>query len=603
LAKRVVKRKPNDQAFAIEKALGGSTPAQQAATAKEGKQRRHFTADEFIAWAEENCYRDDKLKGWVPLTYTGWQKRAIREMMELREDGTLRYVNWMFCWPRRCGKSEGAGVYDVCRAIRYDDQVIVVQGNSDDQGEDTVLKEIVDKLLNSPKLKARVSSAYGQKITSGGDIEIISGLITFGKTGSVIKVQPAKAATTYGQKIHVYHNTEGCVAANDKLYQTGASSTGDAWCGVAIIDSNMGDKTNFVCVIAGNAASAAEERARAVAENRPPNPQIGDPATCASYLSFENLDDVLKRGCGEGLPPGQEPIHPWLKPEWIRSRYANMIRSEFLRNHCNQPSGQGDELWASEQIDPLFIRGLPQYCLDPAMLAMVARMIGSNGRWRIGAGLDRAGAFSKVPDRTVLAFTGETVIEALIGAMVPVYDEHGIQVATEPCNGTVYVLLGAFEYMFHLRDPLQAKLLQIDRAVGLGAVLLEAYQASDLAEWAQTQRFGEVTHICHMTPQAKQQLVHFTHGLVITRRLLVSPAYGVLHAEFCNYREDASGGGIPSYGGGRKTMDLDVSGNGRKATTWIKDDYLESLMWSIEAARNARQRFTGGGIFEKPPGF
>jgi hypothetical protein len=345
------------------------------------------------------------------------------------------------------------------------------------------------------------------------------------------------------------------------------------------------------------------------------NPEIGDSTIAVSYIFFEDFADVLKRGCGVGLPQGVEPlggelavepIHPWLDADWIRGRYKQMTRGEFLRNHCNKPSGQGDELWSAEQIDPLFLPGLPEYALTPALLAAATRIVGGDGRWRIGVGLDRAGAFSKLPDRTVLTLIGQTIVPAMVGVPVAVYDELGRQIAAELCDGSVYVLLGAWEYMYHLRDPLQAKIEQIHRAVGIGQMCLEQYQASDLCEWCKTKPFGPQTDLRHMTPQAKQQLVQFMHGLVIMRRFFAPASYHVLRAELGNYREDASGGGIPSYGGGRKTMDLAVrdarDGHAVKTiTTWIKDDYLESALWAVEAARGAKPR-TIARLVPKPFG-
>ena len=612
MAKRVVKRKSPDQASAIEQALGGNAPEERGAKGegREGELLRHFSADEHIAWVEGNCYRDLKGKGWRPIKMTGWQKDETRRVLRLTPEGQLWYRTIMLCWIRRAGKSEWAGAYDLHRAAEYDDQVVVIQGNSEDQGEDTAYRAIVDMLLNSPKLRARVGVAYGQKITEGGDIEIVAGLITFGRTGSVIKVQPAKEATTYGQKIHVYHNTEGCKAANDRTYQTGASSTGDAWCGVAIVDSNMGDKSNFVCKFVELAQQAEDEEQRAKGEGREANPDIGDRTIVASYIYFADLADVLRRGCGAGLPMHEEPIHPWLDADWIRGRSVQMTRSEFLRNHCNQASGQGDELWTAEQIDPLFVPGIPQYAISAEMLGAVRRVIGGDGSWRIGVGLDRAGAFSKVPDRTVLSVVGMTLHPSLVGAMVPVYDDHGKQIATAPCDGSFYVLLGAWEYMYQLRDPLQEKLLQIQKAVGIGRICLEAYQASDLAEWCNSlAAFRGNTELRHMTSQAKQQLVHFAHGLFITRRFAASPCYAVLRAELEHYREDASGGGVPSYAGSRQAMDLDtfdpLTGQRRgRATTWIKDDFLEATLWAIEAAQSAPARSPlAGRMLPKPAGF
>jgi hypothetical protein len=241
-------------------------------------------------------------------------------------------------------------------------------------------------------------------------------------------------------------------------------------------------------------------------------------------------------------------------------------------------------------------------------LAIATKLVGGDGKWAIGVGLDRASAFSKLPDRSVLTAVGRTACKAMVGVPVPVYDERGQQVASELCDGTVYVWLGAWEFMRYLRDPIQEKLLQIDRVWGIGQVCLEQYQASDLGEWCQTKRFGDRTSLEHLSSQAKQQLVQFTHSLVSQRRVFISPFYSVLRAEFTNYREVSatSAGGIPGYEGRRKTTDIDfqspLDGHTlKRAETWIKDDYLESGMWALYAARNARARSVAR-ILPKPLG-
>lgn len=596
MAKRPRKTKPADQAERIQTLLTG-TPAATAERAAKPERRRHFTPDEHIAWAEQTCYRDTKGVGWRPLRYAPWQREAIRTLFAVRPDGTLAYRTVMPCFPRRCDKTGITALYDLYRALAFDDQLIVIQGNSEDQGTDTVFKHIVDTVRNSPALAA---------LERTGEVTVLTDVILFHATGSTIKVQPAKERSTYGQKISVYHNTELCKAADDALYQVGASSTGDSWCGLSIVDSNMGDRANPVARYVELAAQAREEARRAAAEGRAPNPAVGDASIGAVWVSFEGLDDVLRRGCGFGLAAGEDPVHPWLDADWIRGRYAQMTRAEFLRNHCNQPSGAGEVLWSDEQIDPLFLRA-------PAVVprAALARIVAAAGRSErlgsvtVGVGLDRAGAFSKTPDRSVLAAVARCVVPALEGVPLPVYDERGEVVGHEVGDGSLYILLAAWEFLRQLRDPLQAKLLQIDAAWGIDGLALEAYQASDLGEWCQRQRFGDRTRVEHMTAQAKVQLVSFFHGLVITRRFLAPAAYAVLRAELTNYRESLAGS-VASYGGPRKTVDLEMPNPltgepaGRR-TTWIKDDYLEATFWAADAARAARPRGRAR-VLAKPAG-
>ena len=66
------------------------------------------------------------------------------------------------------------------------------------------------------------------------------------------------------------------------------------------------------------------------------------------------------------------------------------------------------------------------------------------------------------------------------------------------------------------------------------------------------------------------------------------------------------GGGVPSYGGPRKTLTLEFpdprTGDVRREATWIKDDYLESGLWATQAARDAQPRGRGR-IVDKPAGW
>jgi len=591
MAKRVRKTKTAGQADAIASLLGGGPKAPAAAQA--ASMRRHFTPDEHIAWVQANCCRDEKGRGWVPLVYGPWQARSIRKLWAVDAAGQLVFRTIAPCFPRRCGKSEVTGMYDLHRASEYDDQVIVIQANSEDQGSDTVFKTIVDCIRNSPALRKRERTTDNPD----GDIVITAGDISFAN-GSIIKVQPCKEASTYGQRISVYHNTEMCKAVSDAVYQVGASSTGDAWCGLAIVDSNMGSVDNAVYRYVQLALDAEQEAASAAVESRPQNPDVGDPSIGAVWIHFADIDDVLRRGCGIGLDDPSQVIHPWLDAAWIRGRFKQMTRGEFLRNHCNLPSGAGDTLWSAEQIDPLFVP-LPAVMGPDDLRQWILRQ-GGDGSYAIGVGLDRASAFSKDPDRSVVTAVAKYFLPKMYKQLVPVYDDHGRVIEHTECDGTFYLWVGAWEYRFALRDPIAAKLDQIADAWGIGGCNLESHQASDLGEWCGKQWWGGKVHVCSMTAQAKTQLVEQAHGLVVTRRLTIPAHYYVLHAEWTNYSEDASGS-VPSYEGRRKTVDLaDESGN--RVSTWIKDDYLESGLWAIDAAREAslsgRMR-----IVDKPAGW
>ena len=602
MAKRLQKKRNITQE--ISQALGAK---KINLGAKNNSTRKHFSADEFIAWAESNIYRDDKFNGWTPLKYSSYQKKYIAKLLTLTDDGLLKYKTIMPCWCRRMGKSEFSVVYDIMRCIKFADQKVVMQANSSDQAQGTIFGEACKFIQNSPNLK---------KLTDTGAISVLSDVILF-DNGSEIKFQPASEASTYGQKIHVYHHTEGCKARTQDIYDVGASSTGDAWCGVSIIDSNMGSATNMVYKFQQLAEAAENEAINAKNEKREIDLSVGDSSVACSYVSFENLNDVLKRGCGVGLEAGIEPIHPWIDANWMRGRAAQMIESEFLRNHCNLATGSGSAIWSAEQIDPLFSSQLPSI-ITPANFKFISTLLGSKKtlRFAIGAGLDRADAFSKNPDRSSLAVTARVIVPELVGQQMPFYDKFGEVITTQISDGSFYILLGIWDFMYQLRDPIQSKILQLDKIFnGKLKFSFESYQSSDLGEWCQTKRFGKNVAIEHMTQQGKKQLVEFVNGLIVTRRFLASNAYSILRAEFCNYREKSADGRLPTFKGKyQANFELDdyrpikqfgiATGDSKpeKYKTWIKDDNLEAVFWSIKAASEAKLTTGKSIIIDKPLG-
>lgn len=532
-----------------------------------------------FAWSEANVYRNAKA-GWCPMTWTPWGRGEWSRLLRLDDAGQLVYKTLMICWPRRFGKTEGIAVYQLMRMDRYPDQVCIVQANSADQAKDTVLGMAMDMVLHSPKLLARVRTNSGQLVNVKGDIVLTEEGIFF-DNGSCLRIQTTAtrgeqgATSGVGKRISVYNNTEGCKARSPAMMLEMGVSCSDAWNGLVACDSNMGDVDNFVSDFVAKGQQAEAERMSAIAESRPGNLSIGDPSVGVSYVYFNDLDDMLTRGIA---------MAPWIDPATVRGNYAKMTAGQFARNILNKASGSGDEIWSAEQIDPLFVSGIPDV-LPPSIIPEFARRFGGEGRLAIGVGLDRAGAFSKTPDRSVITATGRFTVPALVGKPRPVYDAKGKAIGEEVTDGTFYCLVGAWEFMHALGDPIRDKIRQIDQAYGIGAVNLEAYQASDLGEWCKTQRFASRSNIVHMTAQARQQLVTFADGLVKTRRLILPAGQVILRAEFLSYREDASGGGVPSYSGIRKTVELEK--DGKRFTTWIKDDYLESFLWSLDAARTA----------------
>lgn len=556
---------------------GGVGPAPMASPA------RHFSAQDYFNWCESTCFTLDKASNaWVPFRFTDWQRTAWERLLTLTDDGRLNALTWMLCWPRRHGKSQLGGYYDIQRCLSYSDQNVIVCANSADQSEETVFRLITDTLLNSPSLKRKVDA---------GKIVVGTTDIYFAETGSRITCIPHSEASAYGKRIHVAHNTELCKARTDAVYQVLASSTGDAWCGLVICDSNVGDESNAVVNLLK--LSGVHFRQGAI-ERGPPD----DPSIVASFVGYESLDDAAARGPA------------WIPRPWLDSRRLQMTAGEFRRNHLNVPSSGAEVCFPLALVRRAFVDDLPLVVDLTALAAIRTRY--QHHALHIGGGLDRALGLSVKTDRTVWTVAASGCRPDLLHKSMPVYSEDGSPLGEMPADPWEYTILRQYVVPMAMDHPLKDAILADRKLFGrFTRVSLESYQARDIYDWCLAQRIE--AEIVHMTWQAQSNLVRMMVELLSTNRLRISAANTLLYHELLNYREDCSGS-TPSYGGPKRTIRIDQSPDqptgdaapprhlaGGELT--IKDDALESAMWALWSLRAAKKRPPPGSAPRKPPGF
>lgn len=565
MAKRRKADAPVTPATIVAAVRGESAPAAGASAAP----ARHFSADEFIAWVEANCWNLGKDNRWSAFVFEVWQRREWSRLLTLTPTGTLDSLTWMLCWPRRHGKSQVASFYDIMRCLSYSDQLVIICANSADQSEETVFKIISDTLLNSPPLKRLVDA---EKIILGAkDIFFVS-------TGSRILCIPHSEASAYGKAIHVAHNTELCKARTDSVYQVLASSTGDKWCGVVICDSNVGDESNGVVRLLGLAG--VHFRAGAI-ERGPPE----DPSIRASFVGYESLDDAIARG------------PHWISRTWLESRRLQMTAGEFRRNHLNIPSSGAEVCFPLALVRRAAADDLPLIIGLTELAAIRDRY--QNRALHIGGGLDRATGLSAKSDRTIWTLVGAGCRPDLVGKTMPVFDDAGNQVAEVPADPWEYVVLRQFEVPLSMDKAIKDAIEQDRKLFGrFTKVVLESYQARDIYDWCCNRGFE--AEIVSMTWQAKAQLVRMMLELLATGRLRFSADNVLLHQELINYREDLSSA-TPSYEGPKRA--IRVTGPDGDVDLTIKDDAVESAMWAIWGLRNARRPRAAASFSSKPAGW
>lgn len=564
MAKRRKADAPVTPATIVAAVRGESAPATAASAPS-----RHFTIDEFVAWVEASCWNLGKDNHWAPFRFTNWQREEWRNLLAIKPDGTLDALTWMLCWPRRHGKSQVAGFYDIKRCLDYNDQLVVICANSADQSEETVFKLITDTLLNSPPLKRLVDA---DKIILGAKD------VFFTATGSRILCIPHSEASAYGKAIHVAHNTELCKARTDAVYQVLASSTGDKWCGVVICDSNVGDESNAVVRLLGLAG--VRFLAGAI-ERGPPE----DPSIRASYVGYDSIDDAVAGG------------PPWIARTWLESRRLQMTAGEFRRNHLNIPSSGAEVCFPLALVQRAACDEIPAIVGMAELNAIRDRY--HNRALHIGGGLDRATGLSAKSDRTIWTVVGAGCCPDLIGKTMPLFDDAGNPVAEVPADPWEYVVLRQFEVPLSMDKPIKDAIERDRKVFGrFTKITLESYQARDIYDWCCNKGFD--AEIVSMTWQAKAQLVRMMLELLATDRLRFSAANVLLYYELLNYREDLSSA-TPSYEGPKRT--IRAAGPDGDADLTIKDDALESAMWAIWGLRNARRPRAATSFSTKPAGW
>ncbi len=560
VARRSKKLEGASVADAIRAGLGD----ERYAVERKLQKKYRSLPDGFIAWCEdETCVLDKATNSWVEFRFEDWQEVEIRSVLFTDEQGNLKYSTIVLSWPRRHGKSEIAARIDIWCCLNWDNQVAVVMSNSQEQSTDTVWKICDDMIKNSPKLKARLDA---------GEIVVTTTEINFTRTSSVIRFSPASEKSAYGKKINKAHVLELCKATDSELYDTLHSSTGDAFMGLTIADSNVGTIDNIVCKLIDLGQSGKD-------------PQIG-----VSYIHYKDLDDAIKRG------------PRWIDPKWLRSCAAQMMPGEFRRNHLNIPATVGSKLFTEAQVNACFDRaprgwdfvahppsgeGASSPVPQPGA-ATLPRIFSREEFYRLrsrcalwgvlskSGGLDRALPFAR-RDRTFWAVVAKLLVES-DGKEIPVYDEDGAISGFELPDPFIYVLLNLVEFPWSNAAAIQRVIeADVERYDGIDNMSFEQYQAADLKDWADAQGWSAV--LTHFLGPVQLEAYSEFYRIVASGRFYAGAEHWILRAEMQNVEEDESGKS-PSFGGPKVTV-RDPEGKPVR----IKDDSVESVINAVIAAR------------------
>lgn len=586
--------------------------------AAKGLGAEHFSAERFCAMVEWAFA--DKGKGSShpsPIRVRDWQREELAKLMVVDAAGRLSAVTWVMSWPRRYGKTEFVALYILLRCLIYPNQVVWVMANSEQQAQAVSFARCAEFLRWSPKAASSTTRAgsftcmfdpacrlvaSGQRVQADrGDSKdgvvaqraadnpfgekfepvaccVLGSEIRFGN-GSAIKVVSSEAASAFGGRLSVVVATELHEARSQDAWDAISGCVGDAWCGVAIIDSTQGDKDNIVARVTNNAEAAARTGGK-----------DGDPTAAASYISYRDIDAAC------------EDAPEWLDPRWLRSRAGTMPWSSFARQHLNLQIGAGlpcfpevllDRAQSHEgsgllcRVDAAGYDGCETSRADFGRLRRLFR----GGAVRIEHGLDRSLGSSR-GDRTVLIASASGVLRGMGGTRVMRWDADGNALGEVEQRASAWAVIAIAFVPYSDGGEIQRIIRRWERLYGAAMLTLETYQAKDLYDWAL--RCGYEAALEHMTAQAKaRHVLRLTEWLHEGRLILPAREDGhcaVLRREFERYSETDAGGACPSYGGETASETFAWPGggpgggpggdSGGEKTLRIKDDAVEALMWA-----------------------
>lgn len=460
-----------------------------------------------LRWAEDYVYTlNPETNRYEPHTWLDWQvSEVLRVMIPDPSDPMRRrhkHLTYVWCWPRRYGKTLIAALINVHRAFNHDNQKIIISANSERQAESTAFDLCRNAVLHSPKLLAAV-----------GRNNVTDEYISF-PNGSTIIAVPRSIPSMYGMGIHIGQTTELCVARDDDHYQVLASSTGDVH-GFMQVDSNFGSTANKVYQLVDRGLRGEDE------------------SIAVSLISFATLDEALAHN-----------LSPYITAQWLRARQMDMTSGEFKRNHLNQPSEGAEQMFTEKQVDACIVKW-PRPRHNAALQELI------NKRYNyvmFGGGYDGALAFSKNRDRSIFAYVmkghlKEEVLRAEYADHVQTLMSQGPD--NDDIENRVRAYAEPFEYVVLLTQEIpnadeeftKRLIREADRTLGPPSnIELEVYQAAGIHQWCGQNNY--TSELISAGQAVQTAMFNLFYSVVVSRRFKIFSDMWLLPAEMKLFQAD-----------------------------------------------------------------
>lgn len=452
-------------------------------------------ADGFVDWIRDT-------KPMVPASKDGFTPFELSPEVEkeAREILSGKYRTAVVSMPRRHGKSALVALIIVWRFLTRRTQMIAICSNSQTQSVGTGFRLAKTVLEQTP---------YTKKMLVSGTIRILGDKIEYDAAGNTIQGFPSNHNALFGIRIDVAQVTELHAAKSQQVYNTVSSGTLDSADGLVLVDSTVGPT-----------GSPLHTLYTIWKEKR-------DPALFYSYISYKNLEEALQKSPA------------WIDRDHLQSLSVQMLPLEFAQQHLNLWGSASNRLFPDEIIEDC----KHDYALD-------VREIAGEAAFVVGAGLDRAYAFSTNGDRTITTCVLKTIQDD---------DEHFYVMASDRIR---FSNAGAIKRAFtRYHDKFEMK-----------RVAIENPNTTDIQSWCADQPFDH--EVAHPTAERQSGIFTVLYNAASEGRLHIHPSFKLLLDEMETFEYTMGVGqsrqSIPKFKGAGRTH----------------DDCVYSLGWSLYSLRN-----------------
>lgn len=287
------------------------------------------------------------------------------------------------------------------------------------------------------------------------------------KLQNVISAVACNVAGLYGEKITCGWVSEIHAAASDEAMQVLASSLGDTEGSWLLIDSTV------------DAVGGPLHRLEQLQESGE------DPTVFVRRLEYRGLEEALE----------QSP--PWIDRAWLKSRQKQLLPAIFATQHLNQRSAAANNLFTLDDIKAA------REVVPCPMAAEDLERIAAGRKYVTGGGLDRAYFGSLHGDATIWT------------SVAKIADADG----GEPH----FWIMNQKAILGSLASGIKREIAKDMERYALSNVVIEAYNAQDIATWAMEQKIPcEIIHATNTNQVpafmelyriVREGRLHFSHKL------------------------------------------------------------------------------------------